>query len=101
LTAAQEYEKAAYYLKSFGSKLSTYTTQEAKILKNLTKVDQITGDKSGNGTVLQLYADSSVSKTPSHIIKKFPDVEIDAMQEHYDRYINLHNSVTVFKLKPR
>jgi len=25
---------------------------------------------------------------------------IDAMQEHYDRYINLHNSVTVFKLKP-
>lgn len=99
LTAAQEYNKAAYYLKRFGSKLSAYTPQESQILKNLAGIDQITGDKSGNGTILQLYAGFLRFKNSLSHHQELPDDEVEAMEEHYDRYINHYHSVTVFKLQ--
>lgn len=100
LTAAQEYKKAAHYLKKFGNKLSAYTSQENEILKNLGSMDQFTGDKSGDGTALQLYADYLRFKNTLSHHKELPDKEIGILKDHYNRYITQHNNVTVFKLEP-
>nr|NGX43070.1 hypothetical protein [Chlamydiota bacterium] len=100
LAAAQEYKEAAHYLKKYGTKLSPYTPQEAKILKDLAKIDQITGDKSGDGTILQLYAGYLLFKNSLSNHQELPDKEISAIRERYDRYVNLYNNVTVFKLQP-
>lgn len=96
--AAQEYKQAVDYLKRYGTKLSAYTTNELEILKALGSLDETTGDISGNGTIVQLYANYLKLKNLISHQQQLSDNDFTIVK-HYDRYLERYKNVTEFKLK--
>jgi len=100
LSTAQEYKKAGFYLKKFAEKLSAYTVQEKEILKAISDIGHITGDQSGNGIALQLFAQYLIIKNSISNQQEESVDEIETLKKLYDLYINEYSNVTVFKFKP-
>lgn len=97
LSAAQEYKRAAYYLMKFGKKLSRYTEAEERILQRMARIDKITGDISGNGTVLATYAEYLLC---INAISHHLNIDFQNLAGLYERYLNHLANVTVFTLQP-
>ncbi len=100
LATTQEYKKAACYLKKFGNKQSLYTASEAEILRNISKIKDITGDESGNGSVLRLYAGYLLIKNTLSLNQAVSDTDSGSLRSNYALYLNHYRHATVFKLKP-
>lgn len=99
LTAAQQYPQAVYYLKKFGEKLTAYTAAEAEALCGICRTSQITGDISGNGVALQLYADFLLIKNSSSHHHEVEKSDKEALRRHYDLYISHYRHATELKLQ--
>lgn len=97
---AQEYKRAASYLRMAGAKLTAYTDEEARILHNISKTAEVTGDSSGNGIALQLYADYLLVKNALAHHCDVSKEDMGALRSHYALYAGHLSSVTVCKLLP-
>ncbi len=94
----QEYKKAAFYLKKFGNKLSSYTEKEKKILTGITESASYTGDMSGNAVALRLYADYLLLHNALANGQQVDSEQIKAMWGHYSLYLTLYGNITALKL---
>ena len=96
LLAHREYEYAAKILLRFGDKLCAYTEEELEHLEQLASMEKITGDSSGNGIALSLYAATlAYNNEAEHSWVKENPQEIVSL---YWKYLNLFNHVTTIKL---
>lgn len=96
LAAAQEYSSAAAYLKKFGPKPGPYTKEEQQSLIELSKLSKITGDKSGNGTALQLFGLKLLIENNPEITADL--ITLESLNALYDTYLTHYNNITVLKL---
>lgn len=99
LGTAQEYRRAARYLRAAGAKLTAYTKEEARILHNISNTIKVTGDSGGNGIALQLFADYLLIKNALANHSEVSQSDIKALREHYTLYVNHISNVTACKLQ--
>lgn len=101
LGIAQEYPQAVDYLKKYGDKLSAYTPQETSLLFDISLFGEVTGDKSGNAAVIELYADYLRTKNKLSHHQALTDNDIRILKTHYHHYLTHYAHATVLKLKPQ
>lgn len=99
LITAQEYKKAAYYLRKYGEKLSHYSEKEAQTLAEMTNVDAVTGDMSGDGIILRLYADYLLMKNSLSNHRDISEDQFKKMRADFNLYMNHYRHATTLKLK--
>jgi hypothetical protein len=98
MATAQQYNKAVACLKKHGEKLSLYSPAEKSTLECITKIADVTGDKSGNGIAIRLFAFYLLMKNGVVNHQEFSEREIEAVRKEYNLYLNHYGNATAVKL---
>jgi hypothetical protein len=93
LIAHQEYDLAASYLKKHGEKLSAYSSEEQKFLERIYKIENATGDQSGEQLSLALY--TAFLLTTNAVQSK---EAVEALPKIYRNYLIHYKNITTLKL---
>lgn len=94
LTVVQEYERAVFYLKKYGDKLTNYTLEEKQLLQGISSAGLFTGDKDGNGIALRTYA--------SYLRLRNTEKEEEVQKEDIENYLDYlahYGNATALKLQ--
>ncbi len=99
LAAVQEYESAAKILETSGRKLSSYTPSQESLLSQLMNMKQYTGDASGNGIVLRLYASYLLVKNKVNSNLDVPSSSDPIIREALLKAWEHDHNITALRLK--
>ncbi len=98
LTLVQKHRHAAAILRACGEKITPYSEQEKKILRDITKVGKFNGDASGDGISIRLYACYLLVR--NSLLTGLPDEQdIDSLGTAYHKYLAHLKNVTALPLK--
>lgn len=97
-SAVQEYESAAYCLRTYGFKLTLYTKKELEVLCSIARMGFFTGDNSGNSLALQTYAIYLLIRHTLEQGANSKEVHCSEEVNLYKRYLSRLNTATALKL---
>ncbi|CRX37687.1 DUF3638 domain-containing protein [Estrella lausannensis] len=98
LATTQQYNKAVRLLNAVGDKLTPFTPAEKKSLENITHIEEVTGDKSGNAIAIRVLAHYLLFKNATFSHLEIAPGQLASLRGEYSLYLDHFNNLTAFKL---